>query len=329
MKRKNNILTVTAALAILLFASCKKTKEVEAITDEGATFIKVLSGGPADHTVGQTLTGINFVNTSQSIALAEFRRDPNSSASLNSALKITVQLDTLLLKRLNDTLVAHGSTPLRKMPDTWYTLSTGGVLGSTVTLDFAPGEISKIVQVTIPNAQLFDPSSTYAFPFRIVSVSNAANKISINKALIAKVGAKNEYDGVYELTFSNYHPSSNSGYTGDKVTVHLVTTALDKVKIFWPDAGGYANPAVLSGSLSYFGSQEPEYTINSTTNVVTVQNAYTGATTFYTMNPSFNSHYDPAAKKIYAKWGYSYVNGTFAAGTSREWTQEFRYTGPR
>lgn len=334
LKKKNmkqNIykISVIAVLAMLFVSACKKTDKITSITDEGKTIIKMISGGPADHTAGQTLTGIDFVNRPQTINLADVRRDPNSNSALNTALKVSLQLDTVLLKRFNDTLIRHGSNPLLKMPASWYTLSTGGVLGNTITLDFAPGEISKTVSVTIPNAELFDPSSTYAFPFRIISVSNAENKISINNALIAKVGAKNEYDGVYELTFSNYHPTSNPGYTGDKVTVHLITTALNKVKIYWPDAGEFANPALLSGSLSYFGGQEPEYTITSSSNAVTVQNAYSGATTFYTMNPGFNSYYDPAARKIYAKWGYSYVNGTFASGVSREWTQEFKYTGSR
>lgn len=328
---KNNIgkILVLSFVTILFLTACKKINYVPSITDEGKTTVKIMSGGAADHTTGQTLTGIDFVNKPQTISLAEVRRDPNSSAALNTSLKVSLQLDTVLLKRINDTIISHGGNPLQKLPASWYTLSTGGVLGNTIVLDFAPGEISKKISLSIPNAQLFDPGSTYAFPFKIVSVSNAESKISTNRALIAKVAAKNQYDGVYELIFSNYHPTNNPGYTGDKVTVQLITTALDKVKIYWPDAGGYFNPAVLAGNLSYFASQEPEYTINPATNTVTVQNAFTGATTFYTMNPGFNSFYDPAAKKIYAKWGYSYVGGIFVAGTSREWTQEFKYIGPR
>ncbi len=329
MKQKIYKISLAAGLAVLFFAACKKTERVKSITDEGQTIVKLMSGGPADHTAGQTLTGIDFITTTQTINLLEIRRDPNSNVALNTTLKVSLQLDTVLLKRINDSLQLHGSAPLLTMPASWYSLSTGGVLGNTVTVDIASGEISKIIRITIPNAQLLDPSGTYAFPFRITAVSDPAVRISINKAVIAKVAAKNKYDGVYELTFSNYHPTSNPGYTGDKVTVHLVTTALDKVKIYWPDAGAFANPAVLSGNLTYFGSQEPEYTIDAASNSVTVQNAFPGATTFYTMNPSFNSYYDPAAKKLYAKWGYSYVGGTFAPGVSREWTQEFRYTGPR
>ncbi|GAB2824902.1 BT_3987 domain-containing protein [Ferruginibacter profundus] len=329
MKHNRYKILVLSFVTTLFFTACKKDKEIPAITDEGKTTVKIISGGAPDHNAGQTLTGIDFVNKPQTITLAEIRRDPNSSAALNTSMKVSLQLDTVLLKRINDTIINHGGSPLQKMPASWYALSTGGELGNTMVLDFAAGEISKTISVSIPNAQMFDPGSTYAFPFRLVSVSTAGSKISINSALIAKVAAKNQYDGVYELTFSNYHPTANPGYTGDKVTVQLITTALDKVKIYWPDEGDYVNPAVLSGSLSYFTGQEPEYTIDAATNKVTVQNAYTGATTFYSMNPGFNSFYDPVAKKIYAKWGYNYVGGTFALGTSREWMQEFKYTGPR
>ena len=329
MKQYINAFFVVFAMLVLSLTACKKTADVKPLRDGGKTFVKILLGGPSDHTAGQTLTGINFVNSPQTINLAEIRRDPNSSMDLNKPLTVTLQLDTILLKRLNDTLVRQGNDRLLKMPESWYTLSTGGKLGSSFSLTFAAGEISKVIKVTIPNAQLFDPGSTYAFPFRISTVSNAENAVSVQNSLIAKVGAKNAYDGVYELTFSNYHPTSNPGYLGDKVTVHLITTAGDKVKLYWPDEGAFANPALLGGTLTAFGSQEPEYTIVAASNGVTVQNAFAGATTFYTMNPGFNSHYDPAAKKIYAKWGYSYVNGTFALGASREWTQEFRYIGSR
>ena len=311
------------------FTSCKKTEALEDIGDKGITVVKIISGGRPDHTVGQTLTGIDFADRPQTIVLADVRRDPNNSTALNSSLQLQLKLDTVLLKRLNDTLVAQGSSPLLRMPSSWYTLSTGGTPGSSITLSFAPGEISKKVSLIVPNAELLDPASTYGFPFSITNVSNADNKISTHSALVAKVGAKNPYDGIYELSFSNYHPTANAAYVGEKVTVHMITTGSDKVKIYWPDEGEFANPALLSGSLTYFGSQEPEYTIDASSNAVTVQNAFAGATTFYTMNPGYTSYYDVAAKKIYAKWGYSYVNGTFAAGTSREWTQEFKYVGSR
>ena len=134
---------------------------------------------------------------------------------------------------------------------------------------------------------------------------------------------KNKWDGVYDLTFSNFHPVYNPNYDGSFTQVELKTTGPNSCKIYWPLAGGYYNPSVLNGGLQYYVSQEPEYTFDTITNKVTVQNASATAVTFYTMNPTFDSHYDTITQKIFCKWGYRYVGGQFDPTTSREWTQEF------
>jgi hypothetical protein len=139
---------------------------------------------------------------------------------------------------------------------------------------------------------------------------------------------KSFISGRYLLNFSNFHPSLNPNYDGSSTEVQMIPTGLNKCKIYWPITGMFANPAILNGGLQYFANQEPEYTIDPVTNKVTVQNAFAGAVTFYTMNPNYNSYYDPITKNMYAKWGYRYVNGQFDPTTSREWTQEFIYLGP-
>ena len=66
---KNNIykILVLSFVTILFLTACKKINYVPSITDEGKTIVKIMSGGPADHTAGQTLTGIDFVNKPQTI----------------------------------------------------------------------------------------------------------------------------------------------------------------------------------------------------------------------------------------------------------------------
>ncbi len=199
-----------------------------------------------------------------------------------------------------------------------------------MSLTIAKGSLnSQALQIKV-NPGSFNPSAAYVIGFKITSTNNPNYLINANyHTMYVILGAKNAYDGVYDCEFSNYHPSGNPSYSGTTVEVHMITTGSNKVKIFWPDAGGYFCPILFGGALNYFGSQEPEYTINAATNVVTVQNSFAGAATFYTMNPGFNSRYEPAAKTIFAKFGYSYVAGNFALGASREWTQKLTYTGPR
>lgn len=203
---------------------------------------------------------------------------------------------------------------------------------STLTPVIATGSKSvSNLKLTVNNTNTLDPNLLYGVGYKITAVG-AGYQIAANmKTVIIGFAIKNKYDGKYSLTFSNYHPSSNPGYTGDVVEVEMHTTGPNSVKIFMPQAGfdGYYCPAILGGGLSAFGGQEPEYTINPTTNVVTVQNAALGAATFYTMAAGFNSRYDPVTKKIYAKWGYNNPGGVFDPATTREWTQEFTYLGPR
>jgi hypothetical protein len=110
----------------------------------------------------------------------------------------------------------------------------------------------------------------------------------------------------------------------------MITTGSNTCKIYSPDFPGFYNPAILNGNFTAFGAQEPAYTVDPSTNKVTVQNAYVGAVTFYTMAAGFNSYYDPASRTYYVKWGYNYdAGGVFNAATTREWTQTIKYLRPR
>lgn len=226
----------------------------------------------------------------------------------------------------NSVVAAYNANPLNA--DSIVAVPAGTVsLPATVTIP--AGQRFANVTLTIPNATVFDPTLAYGVGLKITGVDQNAQVASNLQNLLVTISVKNQYDGKYTLVWSNYHPTSNPGYTGGTQPVEMITSGPNSVKLFWPLLDDYGNPAIISGALSYFGGQEPEYTINTATNQVTVQNVADGAVTFYTMNPTFNSRYDPLTKKIFAKWGYSYVNGQFVLGTSREWTQEFTYTGPR
>ncbi|MDB5201457.1 MAG: hypothetical protein JWQ27_866 [Ferruginibacter sp.] len=327
----------TALLAIIAlgFTACDKEKELTPVNSLGQTVVKLINGGPVADP-GLKENAIDFISTTQTIDVADIRRDVPNETELARVMTVIVKDDTAALRRYSDAEVANGGSPIVLLNPGWYTLNiprSGTVaptfVGGNYSVTLNAGEIAKQISITIPNATLLDPSTKYGLAFSIVSANADGVVLNDQKTVIVTIGAKNIYDGKYELTWQNFHPTSNPGYTGGVTTVEMRTTGANKVKIYWPDAGTFANPAIISGALSYFGAQEPEYTINTATNKVTVQNAAPGATTFYTMNPTFNSYYDPIAKVIYVKWGYSYTNGNFDPAASREWTQTFRYLGPR
>lgn len=265
------------------------------------------------------LIALNVLPATEDILLLEVVRYPNSQADANQPLTIKLTKDATLITNYN---TANGSSYI-ELPLAAYTLSS-----DISQLTFAAGESIKQVQLHLIKSQM-DLSKQYALGFTISDVGAGAVINTGLKSVLYSIGLKNQYDGKYNLTWSNYHPTSNPNYDGGTTVIEMHTTGANTCKMFWPDAGAYCAPAILGGNLQYFGAQEPEYTVTGT-NAVTVQNAYAGAVTFYTMAAGYNSHYDPATKTFYAKWGYNYnPGGVFNPATTREWTQQFTYTGPR
>ncbi|MGB3007336.1 MAG: DUF1735 domain-containing protein [Chitinophagaceae bacterium] len=307
--------TIIILSSALFLTSCLKDKEYDNGTiGHQVQDQKIVELALPNSSATSVTRALDYKNLESTLTFLPVRISSGSPAESD----ITVVLDT------------SGTTAYAAANGYAHFKNTLGSIVSPLSLTIPKGSLESNPIMLKVNPINFDPSAKYVIAFKIKSVSDPNYQINANfGTYYIFLGAKNPYDGVYSLTFSNYHPSSNPGYTGTTVDVYMITTAGNKVKIFFPDFDGYYNPAVLGGALSAFGAQEPEYTIDQATNQVTVQNAYPGATTFYTMNPTHNNRYDPATKKIYCRWGYSYVGGNFAPGTSREWTQEFTYTGPR
>lgn len=301
---------------LLLLSSCLKDKDyTDGKIGHEISPQKILELASSTSTASFTAIALDIKNTDTTIELLPVRL----SSSAPAETELTITLDTTITTAY---IAAH--------PEYTHFKESGGVVLTTSQVVIPKGALASAPLKVKVKTSLFDPAESYLIGFKVKSVDNSAYGISANYAThYYAFNAKNMYDGVYDLDFKNYHPTSNPGYTGGTVEVHMVTTSATKVKIYFPDFGGYYCPAILGGNLTAFSSQEPEYTIDPATEKVTVQNAYAGATTFYTMNPSYDSRYDPAAKKIYAKWGYNYVNGTFSPASSREWEQVFTYKGPR
>jgi hypothetical protein len=307
----------------LVFTACKKTKLSTPMGDAGQTLVKIIGGS---NPAAVYKNAIDFVAVPKQLLVVELRRDIPNETELNKTMVVTVKDDLAAVTAANPAYI--------QMPTAWYTIQYGsdgvktGGQGGTFTFTFKPGQFSKEIYITIPDATVMNPSSLYGLGFTVMT-ADAGGKISTQKSVVIEIGAKNDWDGVYEDTWTNYHPTNNPGYTGGVTDIHFVTTGANVVKMYFPAAGAFGCPAILAGGLSYFGAQEPAFTINTSTNAVTVQNAFVGASTFYTMSVAQVNRYEPSNKTFYVRWGYSYaVPGVFDAGC-REWTQVLKYTGPR
>ena len=303
------------AMSVLVLSACDKVESPDPMGDAGQTIVKF--------TQDYKLINVDFVSTPQTLELLDLRRDIPNSSELGREMTIIVKEDPGAVTAYDPALIAPPAGLLVYDPAI-------PKVGSNYTFKMTAGQFAKQFKATLPNASLLSLTSRYAVGFSIVSADADGKILGTQKTIVIEIGAKNAWDGKYSCKFTNYHPSLNPTYGPEKTTdVEMRTTSSNKVKIFWPDAGAYCAPAWLSGGFSYFGLQQPEYTINVATNAVTVQNTDPGAVTFYTMNSSYNNRFDVASKTFFVKWGYSYaVPGVYDAAC-REWTQEIKYLGPR
>jgi hypothetical protein len=309
-----SLLIIAVAVPAMLTSCLKSNDSLGLLADPGS-----ISTGIFDrYYYGAAKTfALNGTPAIETLDLLDIRYSaPKQKAG---AIHVVLAVDNSLVTAYNS---ANGTNYVA-LPANAYTFPDG------LEFDFTAGNIGQhTLQMTL-NKNNLNLQNAYAIGIKISSVSQGVID-DLQKSIIVTILVKNQWDGLYSLDFSNYHPSSNPNYDGATTDVEMRTTGSNKDKIYWPLAGAYAAPAVLGGGFSYFGVQEPEYTFNVNSPYdVTVQNVAAGATTFYTMNPHYNSHWVPATREIFAKWGYSYVAGDFAPGTSREWTQHFNYTGPR
>ncbi len=252
--------------------------------------------------------GLDVSGNAQAVAPENYTIGYYAGTKAPKDIHVSVALDPSIIDDYN---AANGTT-VQELDPSVYTIASQDLVINA-------GAQNTAINMTVNSTLTLDPSTTYAIAFRIVNADNGIQIASNMDKQLLIFNIKNQYDGRYELTFTNVHPSLNPTGLGGTVEVEMWTSGPNSVKIYWE--GGFYNPAILNGALNAFASQEPEYTIDPATNAVSVQNSFAGATTFYTMFTGYNSFYDPATKVIDTKWGYS--------GFTRLWTQNFTYLGPR
>ncbi len=329
-----NLLKKLAILVIMvsIFASCKKAAEVKVIGDAGQTIVKIINGGPTEYAVGSEegddndgpglpLYGVEFVPTPQTITVVSIRRDVSNFTELNKATTVIIEEDTNMITRYNDTAIARGNGTIEKMPVSVFSISPAKVGGyqGTYTIDFAPGEVAKEIVLTVDNPfRDLDPNITYALAFKIktVTVTGGAAKIGFSSSVVVRVGAKNKYDGVYDMKGIHNRPTYQFFY---KAEMQMITTGANSVIYYWPAAGSVGHPIATdaNNTLSWYGATvAPAVDFNPVTNLAT--NIYnTTPSPPISKNDGANypglvdpanptiSRYDEATKTMYLYWRYN------------------------
>ncbi len=229
------------AAAALIFSACDKVESPAPLGDQGTTLVKIIGGGSPSNVIKKP---VDFLPVPSKLLVVELRRDIPNESELNKTMVVTIKDDTAAVKAANSGYL--------HLPTAWYTLQTTGVKtggqGGTFTFTFKPGEYSKEIFVTIPDATLFNPSALYGLGFTITT-ADAGGKISTQKSVVIEIGAKNDYDGEYAVTGpmvdnanpalvqwngqANATPFSNAN--GGAWQLHLVTTGATQCVMFQPD----------------------------------------------------------------------------------------------
>jgi len=293
MNTINKTLKKIAILSIAIFSVTSCTKTEVKYESTRPTIVKT-----PDADLEINVVARDVLPSIEEFELLTIERSVTRPSDLTASLNFKVAKKSALISDYN---TAHSASFI-ELPAAAYTLSE-----DLNNLVFNTGEFIKKIKIRIDKSQL-NLSNQYALGFTISEVGTGANISSLKNALFS-IGIKNQYDGKYILKGGFYHPTQSPGYDPFTVNVEMHTSGPNSIKMYVPDFGGYYHPGLFAGVLNAFGAQEPGYTINTTTNAVTVQNAFSGATTFYMMAPGYNSRYDPATKTIFARFGYNYSAG--------------------
>lgn len=306
---------------ILFVTSCEKGEEPFPGTTESSE--KALIHFPEAAAGPLTTIALDLNPGIQTLNMIEIRREATSPAELQKTQIVKI-------KNQNAVIADPSSGEVTELPSHLYTSHPDNPFdGQYWTVTFGPGEFVKYLKINLDASTLLSAGGRVGLGFLIAEAPGAEISDDRNK-LGVELSAKNQYDGRYKCTWTNYHPTANPGYTGSVTEIQLHTSGPDKVKLFWPLANAYCSPSILNGGLSYFLAQEPQYTVDINTNLVTVQNVAPGGTIVYSVAQGFTSRYEPATKKFFLKWGYNYgPGGAFDPANTREWTQTLEYLGPR
>lgn len=271
------------AIGSLIFTACKKVKVPTPMGDGGQTVVKILGGATPG---GLLKMPVDFVPTPTRLLVLQLRRDVPNETELNKTMIVTVKDDTAAVKAANPNYVL--------LPTAWFTVQTDGVKtggqGGTWTFTFMPGEFSKEIYITIPNATLLNPSSLYGVGFTILTADGNAT-ISTQKTLVIEIGAKNDWDGIYAVTgpmvdvtsaafvqwnnpaFPDPFPQANGGAW----EAHLITAGASTVVMHDNTIWGTIGHPILSGTAnSGWGGYGLVVNFNPATNAVSSIHNYYG-----------------------------------------------------
>lgn len=275
--QKIKLILAVAFAAVVGLTSCLK-EDTPLSKKESNNVVEIYNEVPALIVSSIESTYPLYVNTFEIEPSVDFEVYVNYAGSGVAPQDITVNLD--LNPDAIDYYNAEFGTHYIVLPTDKYTVDTW-------TLTIPKGQ-RKAKQTFKLKTDMFDFAEAYTLPVRIKTVSSGI--ISNNYGtVIFSVGAKNQYDGIYQYTTS----ANTSLLPNRSVEVGLITLSATKVGL---------DP----GLLGYYGNVV-NYMINPANNAVTVECPSLGVQT----PQDTRSNYDPATKTFKVFWKQGNGGRTF------------------
>lgn len=319
---KNAFFFLFAAAALLV--SCKKVATPVPLGDKGKTIVKFI-GGLADtangYSAGYKIINIELVSTPQVLEMVDIRRDVPNNTELNKAMNIIVKSDPGIASTYNP-----GFKPL---PEGSFTVDNATpFIGNEYKISLKPGELSKVIKITLLNALALDLNKKYALGFMIFSADANGNLAKLESSMVVEIGVKNRYDGVYKVSGTFFHPTNaalvgpfGTASSGGDLECDLVTTGSNS---FNRDYGGAIGESVVvynstSAAFTYFTGVKMRFFVNPNTNLVNLSPV---PGTIQPDSSPYDCSYNPNTKTFTLNYGWT-------SGAQRRITEILKYDRPR
>jgi hypothetical protein len=288
------LLALTTSI-ILLLTGCLKDEDYEngrrGIKIDNS--LKIIEFATDDSRFN--MSAMDFVNRDTVVNLAIVRLASNEVAQEDINVTLTLASSGALVANYN---TDHG-TNFVQFPFSLYVLQGNGLV---VTIP--KGSREGFLKAKV-NTSTFDPSSLYALGFSIASVDKPGYTISQNfKTFIAGIGAKNKYDGVYEITGTLV--DANGVYIGDygdpqAPRIYEMSTTGASSILFFDPSWNFANYVVVNATTGAGANTgiRPEFTFDPNTNLlISAVNKVNGTALVVGAGSKFN----PADRSFDIKW---------------------------
>jgi hypothetical protein len=266
----------------------------------------------------------------QTLVIADVRRDVPNEGALNSTQTVTVALDQAVIDKYN----AANNTTYTMLPSNLYTFDASNpASGSNVTVTFNPGEFAKPIKINVDLSKLPAAPVKSAFGFTITTIAGGAT-IASKKSAMVTIGAKNPYEASYTVTGYFFHPTAGRAISSTKAMTTLSPT---RVQAAHSDLAGYylqfdvatdntltnyapagSTPALpASGFMTQDNPAGVDYSDPSNGGFVPGGTPYNKTT--------YNNTYAPGSKTFWLHYGYQSGGngeGTFTRQVYEKWVRQ-------